>query len=240
MEPYQAVFQRHEVKYLLTCQQYRVLRHALAGNVQPAAYPRSTIWNLYYDTPDFRLIRASMEKPAYKEKLRLRSYQLPAGDSPAYVEIKKKFDGIVYKRRQQMPYNMAKVFLDGESTSCGQGQIVRELEWFLHLHAPLAPAMFIYYDRLSLCGKEDGQLRLTFDANLRWRAWALDFQEGAQGVPLLKPGQVLLEVKAAHAMPVWLADMLAACKAYPGSFSKYGAAYRAMRYPEEKGVYHIA
>lgn len=236
MQAYQAVFRRHELKYLLTASQYKELRHLLAGYMCPDAYPTSTISNLYYDTPDFRLVRHSMEKPAYKEKLRLRSYGPARNDTPAFVEIKKKFDGVVYKRRQQMPYRQALGFLAGQIGPGTQSQIARELEWFLQLYRPLAPAMFIYYDRVSLRGVQDEQLRITFDASLRWRAHELDLRSGTQGTALLLPGQVLMEVKAAGAMPLWLARALAGLSIYPHSFSKYGQAYCALLHEMRKGV----
>lgn len=235
MQTYQAVFRRHELKYLLTATQYRELRNILAAHMCPDAYPTSTIANLYYDTPDFRLVRTSMEKPAYKEKLRLRTYEPACAETPAFVEIKKKFAGVVYKRRQQMPYQQALNFLAGQSGPGKRSQITRELEWFLHLYRPLAPAMFIYYNRVSLRGVQDEQLRITFDASLRWRAHELDLRSGTHGTALLAPGQVLMEVKAAGAMPLWLAQALAELHIYPHSFSKYGQAYCALQRKIQEG-----
>ena len=107
METYQAVFKRKEVKYLLTEAQLAALRPALETHMEPDAFAHSSISNLYYDTPDFRMLRRSQEKPAYKEKLRLRGYGVPDEETQVFPEIKKKAEGIVYKRRVRMPYGDA-------------------------------------------------------------------------------------------------------------------------------------
>lgn len=99
MSGYQSVFCRVEVKFMLTAAQYRALIPVLKQYMVPDDFFKSTISNLYYDTPDFRLIRTSLAKPRYKEKLRLRCYNVPAEESQSFVEIKKKVDGVVYKRR---------------------------------------------------------------------------------------------------------------------------------------------
>ena len=98
MATYQDVFARYEKKYKLTLSQYAALRRWLQDRMEVDSYGLHTICNIYYDTPDFQLIRTSLEKPVYKEKLRLRSYGVPGGDTPVFVELKKKLDGVVYKR----------------------------------------------------------------------------------------------------------------------------------------------
>lgn len=124
MEPYQAVFKRKEVKYLLTEAQLFALRLALEAHMEPDDFAHSSIYNLYYDTPDFRLIRRSLEKPAYKEKLRLRSYGVPDEETQVFPEIKKKARGIVYKRRVCMPYGDALRYLSRRQP-CGDGRSFR-------------------------------------------------------------------------------------------------------------------
>lgn len=96
------LFKRIEKKYLLSGEKYELLMAALADYIEPDEYPHSTICSVYYDTPDFKLIRASIEKPLYREKLRVRSYGVPTRDSNVFVEVKKKYDGVVYKRRLKM------------------------------------------------------------------------------------------------------------------------------------------
>ena len=231
---YQAVFKRKEMKYLLTAQQYQRLMKELADRIVPDDFPVSAISNLYYDTPDFRLIRTSLQKPKYKEKLRLRCYKVPNADTQAFLEIKKKAMGIVYKRRESLPYRRALDYLAGKGPG-GDSQIFRELDWMLRSYGTLAPAMFLSYDRISFRGKEDSSVRLTFDRNILWRTTALDLSAGTWGEPLLRPGQRLMEIKISNAMPLWLSDALAKCRIYPVSFSKYGKAYETLLYREHYG-----
>ncbi len=231
---YQAVFKRKEMKYLLSSRQYQQLMKELANRIVPDDFPVSTISNLYYDTPDFRLIRTSLQKPKYKEKLRLRCYRVPNADTQAFLEIKKKVMGIVYKRRESLPYRRAVSFLAGRDPG-GDSQIFRELSWMLASYKDLAPAMFLSYDRLSFKGKEDPSVRLTFDRNILWRTTALDLSAGTWGEQLLRPGQRLMEIKISNAMPLWLAEALARCGIYPTSFSKYGRAYETLLQRERYG-----
>ena len=231
---FQAVFKRKEMKYLLTAQQYQELMKELADKIIPDNFPVSAISNLYYDTPDFRLVRTSIQKPKYKEKLRLRCYRVPNAETQAFLEIKKKVMGIVYKRRESLPYAKATAFLAGRGPG-GDSQIFRELSWMLKSYRNLAPAMFLSYDRLSFKGKEDPGLRLTFDRNILWRTKALDLSAGTWGERLLRPDQRIMEIKLCNAMPLWLADALAKCKIYPTSFSKYGRAYEALLWRERCG-----
>lgn len=180
METYQAVFKRKEVKYLLTEAQLAALRPALEAHMEPDAFAHSSIYNLYYDTPDDRLIRRSLEKPAYKEKLRLRSYGVPDEESQVFPEIKKKARGIVYKRRVSMPYGDALRYLSRRQSG-GDGQIFRELSWLLTAYGGLAPRIFLSYERDSWRGREDAPLRLTLDREILWRTEALDLRCGAWG-----------------------------------------------------------
>ena len=224
---YQAVFKRKEMKYLMSSEQNEKLMAILADEIVPDDFPTSAISNLYYDTPDFRLIRTSLQKPKYKEKLRLRCYKVPNATTQAFLEIKKKALGIVYKRRESLPYQRAVDFLAGKDPG-KDTQIFRELDWMLKSYKNLAPAMFLSYDRLSYKGVEDSSVRITFDQNILWRTTALDLSAGTWGEQLLEPGQKLMEIKISNAMPLWLAHALSECKIYPTSFSKYGKAYQSM------------
>lgn len=227
MRQYQNVFKRYEKKYLLTQRQYDKLAAVLAPRMGRDRFSESTISNIYYDTPDFRLIRKSLEKPAYKEKLRLRTYQTPGVDTEAFVEIKKKFDGVVYKRRVGMGYRQALAYLDG-APAPADTQIAREIDWFRQFYQNLQPAMCICYDRLALFDKFDPALRVTFDSGIRWRRRALDLSAGAWGDSLLDPGVCLMEIKIPEATPLWLAHALSETGIFPTGFSKYGAAYQTM------------
>ena len=227
METYQAVFKRKEVKYLLTEAQLAALRPALETHMELDAFAHSSISNLYYDTPDFRMLRRSQEKPVYKEKLRLRGYGVPDEETQVFPEIKKKAEGIVYKRRVRMPYGDAIHYLSRRRPG-GDGQIFQELNWMLLAYGSLAPRIFLSYERDSWKGREEPSLRLTLDREILWRTEALDLRRGAWGEPLLEPGQVLMEVKITNAAPLWLAEALSENGIFPISFSKCGRAFETL------------
>lgn len=213
-------FERYEKKYLLSPAACDALCARLTPYITPDAYGAYTVCNLYFDTPDYRLIRASIEGPAYKEKLRLRSYGVPDTDAPVFLELKKKYAGVVYKRRITAPLGAVKA---GELSD---SQILREIGWFMRMYQNPTPRVYIAYDRQAFCGVEEPGLRLTFDRNIRWRQSALELSKGTWGNPLLARGEVLLEIKIPGAMPVWLCRMLSDLEIYPTSFSKYGMCYK--------------
>ena len=231
MENYQAVFKRKEIKYLLSSEERNALLPILEAHMEPDAFAHSSISNLYYDTPDFRMVRRSLEKPMYKEKLRLRSYGMPENTSTVFPEIKKKAMGIVYKRRISLPYQEAVSFLSGQqiaSTDMCDGttrQILHELDWMLASYKDLAPRVFLSYERDSYKGISDPSLRLTLDQDILFRTDRLDLREGAFGEAILLPDQTLMEVKISNAAPLWLAQALSEIGIFPVSFSKYGRAY---------------
>jgi len=227
MNAFQDVFKRYEKKYLITQQQYNELAKVLAPRMARDRFAESTISNIYYDTPDFCLVRRSLEQPAYKEKLRLRTYKTPSADTEAFVELIKKYDHIVYKRRIAMTYGNALAYLGG-APAPEDSQIARESGWFLQFYQGIRPAMCIFYDRLALFDREQPALRMTFDTRIRWRANQLDLSLGTQGEPLLQPGTCLLEIKIPNAMPLWLAHTLSEIGIFPTHFSKYGRAYQTM------------
>ena len=219
------VFERHEKKYRLDEDTYQALRARLEEYMQPDQYGRHTISSLYFDTEDFLLIRRSLSRPKYKEKLRLRSYGIPGPDSVVYLELKKKLDGVTYKRRIALPYDQAQGYLFRGERPEKESQILREIDWFRDFYKP-RPRVLLFYERIALYGKEDPALRITFDTDIRWRMDKLDPALGDEGRPLLLPGEHLMEIKVAGALPLWLARMLSEMHIYPTSFSKYGNVYR--------------
>ena len=218
-------FKRLEKKYLLSPQQYAAVRRALEGRIRPDEYPKSTVCSLYYDTADFALIRHSIEAPVYKEKLRVRSYNVPGPDDTVFIELKKKFKGMVYKRRVAMSAARAAAYLAGEAPPPENSQMTREIDWFLHENA-VAPRAVIACDRSAYVCVEDSELRITFDENLRWREDELDLRCGSRGENLLEPGWVLMEIKMPGASPMWLARLLSDQAIFPRGFSKYGTCYQ--------------
>lgn len=221
----QRCFQRYEKKYLLNPEQYQKIRAGLAPYMVADEHGRYTICNLYYDTPDFQLIRASLDKPVYKEKLRMRSYGVPADGDSVFVELKKKYKGVVYKRRTVLEAGEALDYLAGRCSPRAKDQICREIDWFLGRYHPV-PQVFIAYDREALAGLEDRVLRVTFDIDLRWRDTALDLRSGDGGERITSRDQILMEIKIPGSAPVWLSRLLSENSVFPTSFSKYGVCYR--------------
>ncbi len=228
MSNFKQKFERLEQKYLLTAAQLASLRPAVDQHFVPDAYGESRICNIYYDTPDFRLIRQSINKPEYKEKLRLRTYGVPRPDSTAFAEIKKKYRGVVYKRRISMSYAEALAYLGGAAPAPEMSQISNEIDWMFRIYPSLRPAMLIAYDRTALFSRDDPELRVTFDKNITWRTDMLDLSAGTDGSLLLPDGLCLMELKLPGAMPLWLSHRLDELGIYPVSFSKYGKAYTEM------------
>ena len=222
-----AVFERYENKYLLDQHQYQRLQECLDGRMERDGYGLHTICTVYYDTDDYAIIRRCLEKPKFKEKLRLRSYGVPNEETQVFPEIKKKARGIVYKRRVSMPYGDALRYLSRRQPG-GDGQIFQEFNWLLASYGSLAPRIFLSYERDSWKGRGDASLRLTLDREILWRSEALDLRRGAWGEALLEPGQVLMEVKIANAAPLWLAEALSENRIFPISFSKCGRAFETL------------
>lgn len=226
---YQSIFERVEKKYLLTKAQYEAVFPLLALHMEPDPFSHSSIQNIYFDTPDYQLIRASLEKPVYKEKLRIRSYGVPQGDSPVFIELKKKYKGVVYKRRLAVDYASAIAYLCyGAPIETEEPQILQEIQWFVQQYAPLRPAMVISYERDSFYCPQDQNLRITFDTQLLYRYADFNLTEGAYGKPLFAEEVYLMELKCYGAMPLWLSRILNEQQIYPHSISKYGKAYEQM------------
>ena len=228
----QHCFARYEKKYLLSTAQQQTLLSRMAPQLKKDPYGEYSICNLYYDTADWQLIRMSLEKPVYKEKLRLRSYGVPDAEGRVFLEIKKKFDGVVYKRRITPLLSQVEPFLSGALPEDRFGQIGREIRWFQSFYQT-APRVFIAYDRLAFAGREDPELRITFDTNLRWRDTALDLRLGDHGQQILPPDRVLMEIKIPGVCPLWLSELLSQSGIFPTSFSKYGTCYQKFIKTEE-------
>ena len=218
------VMKRYELKYLPDRGQTAGLIRSLEGHMEPDRYGLTTIASVYYDTPDDRLVRASLEKPQFKEKLRLRSYGPATQESPVFLELKRKASGIVYKRRVQTTLPEAERFFAGENGLFADPQIRQELNWFRDAYRPLRPACLVIYDRIAYF-EPGGDLRLTIDFNPRYRTEAMVLTGSMDGIPLRPDGSAILEIKVQEALPLWLAAILDRLHIYKSSFSKYGEAY---------------
>lgn len=233
---YQAIFKRYEIKYMMTKQQKELLLKVMAPYMALDEYGRTTICNLYFDTDSYRLIRRSIEKPAYKEKLRVRSYGTATKTSPVFVELKKKYDDVVYKRRISMPEKEAMRWLSGKEEIRDPSQISEEIDYVCGYYEGLKPVVFLSYEREAFYSKDGSDFRVTFDENILSRETHLSLKEGAWGTPLLQDGMVLMELKTSGGIPLWMTRFLTAQHIYKTSFSKYGTAYENLIYPNREGV----
>ena len=218
------IFRRMEKKYQISEAACASLMQTIGQHLTPDSHGHSTICNLYLDTPDFRLIRQSMDARVYKEKLRLRSYGTPESGDRIFVEIKKKYKGIVYKRRESMTAEQAMRYLEtGEKPF--DSQILREIDYALAFYGHPQPAAAVCYERDAFYSREDSALRITFDRHVRYRTCLLSLSAGDSGKEILPDGRVLMEIKTGGAVPLWLADALDSGHLAPAKYSKYGSAY---------------
>lgn len=224
MEKEICIFQRVEKKYRMTTAQRDSLLGDIGERLIPDAHGRSTVCSIYLDTPDHLLIRNSIDARRYKEKLRLRSYGLPGENDPVFLEIKKKYKGVVYKRRVSMTAGEAIAYIEkGEKPYCSQ--IFSELDYAMRFYRYPKPAMLIACERDAFFVKDDPRVRLTFDTGIRFQE-TVTYPTDTTGTAVLPQDAVVMEVKTEGAMPLWLARALNVHGLYPASFSKYGTAYQ--------------
>lgn len=261
---YQTVFKRYELKYMITREQQAKILKAMEPYMVSDKFGKSTIRNIYFDTDDYILARHSIAKPDFKEKLRIRSYSAATSETTVFVELKRKFDHVVYKRRVALPENEAMNWTQGFSRrnstegnapviGCGKntansssapvsGQMTREIDYFLSYYGYLKPAVFLSYDRQAfkmreLPGTENGHgmdFRVTFDENIRFRDYDISLRSDVYGESLLEEGKVLMELKCSGGLPLWMTEILSEEHIYKTSFSKYGTAYTRYIQPEQQ------
>ena len=228
---YQAVFQRYEIKYLITQAQKDLILRGLEPYMVLDEYGRTTIRNIYFDTMDYRLVRRSIERPVFKEKLRIRSYDRATAESTVFVEIKRKYRDIVYKRRMPLCEEQAMEWAEGVCPCGADTQISREIDYFLSYYGTLCPTVFLSYEREAYRCLNGDSFRVTFDDTILCRETDLSLEADVYGTPLLEDGLVLMEIKCAGGIPLWMTGVLSREHIYKTSFSKYGAAYQRVIWP---------
>ena len=227
-----STFKRHELKYLITRAQKADIINEISGFMELDSYGRSEIRSVYFDTPDYRLIRKSLEKPVYKEKLRLRSYGRVREGGDIFVELKKKYQSIVYKRRIRLNEPEALDWLADGGPQPESGQIANEIDYFIRFYPQLLPRAIIFYAREAYFMKDGSDFRVTFDDTILARKDDIDLKSEAYGSPLIPEELVLMELKISDAMPMGLARLLAREHICQSSFSKYGTFYEKYIFPE--------
>lgn len=228
----QTVFKRYEYKYLISLEQKNAVLKAIEPYMQLDKYGRTTIRNIYYDTNIYLLIRRSIEKPTYKEKLRVRSYGVATPDSKVFVELKKKYKSEVFKRRVSLPCNEAMEWVAREHHCHKHNQICDEIDYFISYYGTLHPTVFLSYEREAYFTREPSDFRVTFDENILVRQEDLDLTSEAYGTPILPEGKTMMEIKCSGGIPLWMTEVLSREKIYKTPFSKYGTAYRTLIFPQ--------
>ncbi len=234
--------QRYEKKYLLSKEQYVELKERIKHVTEKDKHGDTTICNIYYDTPEYKLIRKSLDKPEYKEKFRIRSYGVANENTKVFAEIKKKYDGVVYKRRvsykhkEMMNGTMGQLKLKSNEVD---RQILDEITYLFNVYEGLQPMMFISYDREPFFATDESGIRITFDKNILYRTTDLRLDKYVGGIPVLPNDKCcILELKTGPSIPVWISEILTELKIYPASFSKYGVAYQ--KHTKENSNEHVA
>lgn len=228
---FQTIFQRYELKYMLTENQKEAVLQAMEPYMTLDQYGRTTIRNIYFDTDNYRLIRHSIESPAYKEKLRIRSYSQAEPESTVFVELKRKYQKLIYKRRIALPEKEATEWLSGKRHCQKNSQISAEIDYFLQYYEVLGPMVFLSYDREAFYSKDHPDFRVTFDDTILYRQKDLSLESEVYGFPILPEGITLMEIKCSSSIPMWMVSVLSEQQIYKTSFSKYGTAYRTLIYP---------
>lgn len=179
------VFNRYEHKYLVPQTTFNALLPKICDHMQADPYnvdgaPYS-IANIYFDTPDDFLIRHSLSKPPYKEKLRLRAYGVPEARSTVFLEIKKKYNGLVNKRRTALTlaetYRFTLAGLRPAHKPYMNSQVMDEIDYFLSLY-PVTPKFYLAYDRIAFFEKDSPDLRISFDTAIRSRRYDVALEKG--------------------------------------------------------------
>lgn len=231
----QMIFKRYELKYMLTQEQKAKIEQLMASYMALDPHGEATIRNIYFDTSNYRLIRHSIEHPAYKEKLRIRSYQKVEANDSVFVELKKKYDSIVYKRRMVLPERQAMDCLCNGIPIPEESQIAQEINYFCSYYEDLMPAVFLSYHREAFYAVDGSDFRITFDNQILYRQNAISLTKDIFGTPLLDSTMSLMEIKTSGGIPLWMTAFLSENKIFKTSFSKYGAAYKKIMQEQTKG-----
>lgn len=231
---YQAVFKRYEMKYMMTVKQRRAVLEAMLPYMRLDDFGHTTIRNIYFDTDNYRLVRRSIEKPVYKEKLRIRSYKQVQAQDKVFVELKKKYDEIVYKRRETLPYLEMLEWLVKDTPFPLKTQIGDEIDYFFEYYQTLKPKVFLSYEREAFYALDGSDFRVTFDENILARQEDLRLSGDVWGESLIDKDCVLMEIKTSGGIPLWMTRVLTQQRLYKTSFSKYGTAYQRIICGEDK------
>lgn len=232
-------FKRIELKYLINLEDQKYLLEEMCKYMKEDEFGKSIVNSLYFDTPDFYLIRRSLQKPAYKEKLRIRSYGRANHETKVFIELKKKYKSVVYKRRVKLSEKEAMDYMKRNIYPKEQSQILKEVDYFKKIHQNLSPKMLISCNREAFFGKDDPEFRITLDRNILYRQDNLSLCDSVYGNAIIDDNMALMEIKVVGGMPIWVTRLLSKRGIFKTSFSKYGNAYKMSKLNKENqnGVY---
>ena len=221
------IIDRMEQKYFVSFDKYNKLMKLINNKLVKDKYFSERIYNIYFDNDEYEFMTKSLDKPLYKEKVRLRSYETKDKNSNVFLEIKKKFQGHGNKRRVVINYNEAKDYIDNKIIPNTNKQIMGELDYTFKKNN-LKPKISLTYDRLSYAFKEDESYRVTFDTNIRYSNKKVDLVDLDDEYCLFNDGYIM-EVKTLKGYPSWFIKALNELKLYPVSYSKVGEAYKELK-----------
>lgn len=229
----QTVFKRYEFKYMINAEQKAKIIETISSYMQPDKYGRVTVRNIYFDTDNYLLIRRSIEKPVYKEKIRMRSYSRVDIDGEVFVELKKKYKSVVYKRRIALPQKEAMGWICDDASCSRQTQIKKEIDYFINYYKTLRPVVFLSYEREAYAACDGSDFRVTFDENILCRQDDLSLSGEVYGTPILQRGMCVMEIKCSGGIPLWMTEVLAREHIFKTPFSKYGSVYKSLIFQKD-------
>lgn len=217
-------FRRIEKKYIIDRKQFEKIQNLLKDKMVEDKFGKSKICNLYFDTQNYDLISHSIQKPVYKDKIRLRSYNEPTENDDVFLEIKRKYKGVVAKRRIKLKLNEIDKFFSREKIETADTQVRKEIDYYFKYYN-LKPTMFLSYDRIAYYDKINPNFRVTFDTNIIARDYNLTLGKSEEGQHIFERSKYIMELKTLGSIPIWFTKKLSEENIFPCGFSKYGEAY---------------
>lgn len=226
--------------YKLSYAQYSQLRKRSYPHLVEEYEGIHELSSLYFDTPDFELMREVQEEGAYQELFRMRTDALLMKESLVAMEIVKQFNGRKSLRSVLIPYVNAQSFLRNyrkHVLKVGvEAQISREIEYLVS-GRNLVPKVVISSDRISVVSTKKGRLEMDFDFNIRWRTADLDLKKGNVGEFVDPTLNVLMTVKSEGNHPQWFRELVEELNLCESSFSSLMVTYKEQLFRKEKNNY---
>lgn len=222
----ETIIDRYEQKYLLTKDNFNYLINLIDDYLVKDKYFKETIYNVYFDNDYFEIINRSIDKPIYKEKIRMRSYYKTDNDTNIFLEIKKKYDDTSNKRRVIISYKDYLDYINKNIIPNCDKQIMSEIDYCFKKYK-LKPKIKLVYDRFAYNLKDDDSFRITFDTNVRYNLNEMDYN--IEDDVMFMNDKYIMEIKTFNGIPLWLNKILNKLNIYPTSYSKVGKVYESIK-----------